>query len=290
MSIIHLQLLAIIFVTSLACALPGNFLILSGNALIVDAISHAILLGIVVMFLYIKNLYSPLLFVGAIIAALATVYITEFLHSTKLMKHDAAIGLTFPFLFSIAVILINQFARFVHLDTDAVLLGELAFTPFNHISLYGYNLGPVALWTMSSILIIQIVCIVLFYKELVITLFDPQLSQLMQYTPPIIRYLLMTLISISATGAFHTAGTILVIALIIIPPATAYLMTHSLYEMILLSCLVSLITATHGYLYAHIFNSSIAGSIATCNGILFGIIFTVKMIQQYLRNQQLPHR
>lgn len=278
MSIIHLQLLAIIFITSLACALPGNFLILSGSALIVDAISHAILLGIVIMFLIVKNIHSSCLFFGAIIAGLVTVSLTEFFVNTKLVKKDAAIGITFPFLFSIAVLLINQFANKIHLDIDAVLLGELAFAPFDRLFIYGIDIGPISLWHMSAILILQIIFIFLFYKELKITIFDKELATVIGYNPTAFHYALMTLTSISVIGAFHTAGTILVVALIIIPPASAYLITCKLHEMIILSCIISLIAATCGYAFAHMYNSSIAGSIAATNGCIFACFLAWKLL------------
>ena len=101
MTCMYAQLLLISIVTALACVLPGNFLILRGTALISDALSHAILFGIVVTFLIVGNIDSPLIFFGAIISGLFTVTMTEMLTKTGQLNHDAAIGLTFPFLFSI---------------------------------------------------------------------------------------------------------------------------------------------------------------------------------------------
>lgn len=286
MPIIQIQILAIIFLTSIACALPGNFLILSGTALIVDAISHAILLGIVVMFLITKNIHSPFLYIGAILSGLVTVTITELLISTKLIKKDAAIGLTFPFLFSIAVILINIFASNIHLDTDAILLGELAFAPFDRLIIYNTDIGPISLWIMGVIVIIQTIFVSLFYKELTLSIFDPHQAKILKYKPQLFHYMLMALASISIIGAFNTAGTILVVALIVIPPATAYLLSNHLTTMIPLSCIISLIASTIGYLCAHNYNSSIAGAIATTNGTIFGIILLAKKIYPMINFQR----
>ena len=277
--IMYIQLLIISIVTALACVLPGNFLILRGTALISDALSHAILFGIVVTFLMVHNNNSPLIFVGAIISGMVTVTITELLTKTGKINHDAAIGLTFPFLFSIAVLLINLFANNVHLDTDAVLVGELAFAPFNKLYLCGHDCGPVALWNMSIILCINIFCISYFYKELQLTTFDSTYAKIMRYNPTLFHYLLMLLTSITIVQAFHTTGTILVISFIVTPAATAFLLTKKLHEMIILSCLLAIIGVLAGFLIAHGLDSSIAGSITLANGLIFLLVMLNKKIR-----------
>ncbi|MEA2510996.1 MAG: manganese/zinc/iron transport system permease protein, partial [Thermomicrobiales bacterium] len=125
---IEIQLIAA--VTAAACALPGVFLVLRRMAMMSDAISHSILLGIVLAFFATENLNSPLLVVGAALTGVATVSLVEVLNRTGLVREDAAIGLVFPLLFSVGVILVSRYAGSVHLDIDAVLLGELAFAPF----------------------------------------------------------------------------------------------------------------------------------------------------------------
>jgi manganese/zinc/iron transport system permease protein len=281
MSLIYLQLIAISIITALACVIPGNFLVLRGTALMSDALSHAILFGIVVSFLIIGNIHSPYIFIGAIFSGIATVTITEMLTNTGTMYHDAAIGLTFPFLFSIAVILINLFANNVHLDTDAILLGELAFAPFSTWSLYGYDCGPIALWNMSIILCLNVSFVSFFYKELQLTTFDPVYAKIIGYHPGIFHYLLMIVTSITIIQAFNTIGTILVISLIITPAATAYLITEKLYEMIVISCLVAIIGVLLGFLSAHAYDTSIAGSISLANGSVFCLVM---MLHRYKPN------
>ena len=279
MPLIYLQLLLITIVTALACVIPGNFLILRGASLMSDALSHAILFGIVVTFLIVQDINSPLIFLGAIFSGILTVTVTEFLTWTGKINQDAAIGLTFPFLFSIAVILINLFASNVHLDTDAILLGELAFAPFSKFYVFGYDCGPTALWNMSIILGLNIACISYFYKELQLTTFDPVYAKVMRYNPTLFHYLLMILTSITIVQAFHTTGTILVISFIVTPAATAYLITNKLHEMIVMSCLLAIIAVLCGFLIAHACNSSIAGSITIANGLIFfGVMTTQKWI------------
>ncbi len=137
---IEIQLIASI--VAIACAIPGTFLVLRKMALISDAISHSILPGLVLGFFITHDLNSPLLIVMAALSGVITVVLVEFIQKTKLVKEDTAIGLVFPVLFSIGVIMIAKNANEVHLDTDAILLGELAFAPFDRVLVDGSDLGP----------------------------------------------------------------------------------------------------------------------------------------------------
>ncbi len=268
-SIVQLQILVIAILTSVACVLPGIFLVLRGVALMSDAISHAILLGITLMFFLVRRLDSPLLIVGAALAGLLTVVCTELLIQTQRLKKDAAIGLVFPLFFSIGVILISQYARNVHLDVDMVLLGELAFAPFNRLTINGVDIGPYALWAMSGVLLLNCTFVGLFYKELKLTTFDQCLAYTLGFSPVVLYYALMAVTSITAVCAFDVVGSIVVVALMIVPPSTAYLLSDRLSRMTKLSIIISSFTAISGYILAHCMDVSIAGSIATMSGLLF---------------------
>ena len=270
---LEIQLIAI--VTAVACALPGVYLVLRRMTLMSDAISHAILPGIVLAFFLTESLSSPLLILAAAGTGVLTVLFVELLQRTKLVKEDAAIGLTFPALFSIGVILISRFAGNVHLDMDAVLLGELAYAPLNRLAVFGYQLGPVSLYVMGGILVLNLVFIFLFYKELKLATFDASLAAALGFTPTLIHYGLMTLVSVTTVGAFDAVGSILVVALIAGPPATAYLMTDKLSRMLILSAVVGSVNAVGGYWLAYLFDVSIAGAIATVTLLVFGSVFLV---------------
>ncbi len=270
---IEIQLIAI--VTAVACALPGVYLVLRRMTLMSDAISHAILPGIVLAFFLTESLSSPLLILAAAGTGVLTVVFVELLQRTKLVKEDAAIGLTFPALFSVGVILISRFAGNVHLDMDAVLLGELAYAPLNRLEVFGYNIGPVSLYVMGTILLLNLIFILLFYKELKLATFDASLAAALGFTPTLIHYGLMTLVSVTTVGAFDAVGSILVVALIAGPPATAYLMTDKLSRMLILSAVVGGVNAVSGYWLAYLFDVAIAGAIATMTLLVFGIIFLV---------------
>ncbi len=268
---IEIQLIAA--VVAAACALPGVFLVLRRMALMSDAISHAILLGIVIAFFVTEDLASPFLVLAAAATGVLTVALVEALSRTGLVKEDAAIGLVFPVLFSIGVILISRYAGNVHLDTDAVLLGELAFAPFDRFEIFGSDIGPLSLYVMGGILLANLLFIVLFFKELKLATFDAGLAAALGFSPVLIHYGLMTLVSVTAVGAFNAVGSILVVALMVAPPAAAYLLTNNLSRMILFSVLIGVASAIGGYWAAHLLDASIAGSMATTAGILFALTF-----------------
>lgn len=268
---IEIQLIAI--VTAAACALPGTILVLRRMSMMSDAISHTVLLGIVIGFFVTEDLTSPFLVVGAAIVGVLTVALVSLLERTRLVKEDAAIGLVFPVLFSIAVILISRYAGDVHLDTDAVLVGELAFAPFDRFIVFGRDIGPRGLYLMLGILIINTLFITIFYKELKLTTFDTGLAAALGFAPALLHYGLMSLVSLTVVGAFDIVGSILVVALIVTPPAAAYLLTDDLGRMFGLSAFFGGLSALSGYWLAFSLDASIAGSIATMAGVLFAMVF-----------------
>jgi manganese/zinc/iron transport system permease protein len=269
MSGVQLDIQLIAAVTAAACALPGVFLVLRRMAMMSDAISHSILLGIVIGFFVVESTTSPLLIFFAAAVGLLTVVLVESLQRTGLVREDAAIGIVFPLLFSIGVILISKYAGNVHLDLDAVLLGELAFAPFDRLQVSGWDLGPKGLWVMGIILALNLVLVVAFFKELKLATFDPALAASLGFAPALLHYGLMSMVSVTAVGAFDAVGSILVVALMIGPPAAAYLLTDDLKRMIGLSVLIGVISSILGYWLAHWLDASIAGAIATMIGIVF---------------------
>jgi manganese/zinc/iron transport system permease protein len=266
---IEIQLIAAIVAG--ACCLPGVFLILRKMAMMSDAISHSILLGIVIAFFIFRDLNSPFLMIAAAATGLMTVYLVELIRKTALLKEDASIGIVFPLLFSLGVILVSRFAKNVHLDTDAVLLGELAFAPFHRFQFFGHDIGPKALYNMLIILLLNLSFIAIFFKELKLIIFDPELAQSLGFHPQLFHYILMGLVSLTAVGAFDAVGSILVVALMIGPPAAAYLLTQKLLPMLVFSLGSGFFCAISGYWVARWGDVSIAGSITTVIGLFFGL-------------------
>jgi len=205
----------------------------------------------------------------AALTGVITVVLVEVIQKTGLVKEDTAIGLVFPSLFSIGVILIAKNANDVHLDVDAVLLGELAFAPFDRLLISGMDMGPKSLWVMGIILIITLLLLFLFFKELKVSTFDKGLSAALGFSPFLMHYGLMSVSSITVVGAFDAVGAILVVAFMIAPAATAYLLTANLKKMLLLSILFGAFSAISGYWLAHVLDASISGSMTTVLGLLF---------------------
>jgi manganese/zinc/iron transport system permease protein len=285
---IEIQLIASI--VAIACAIPGTFLVLRKMALISDAISHSILPGLVLGFFITHDLNSPLLIIMAALSGVVTVVLVEFIQKTKLVKEDTAIGLVFPVLFSIGVIMIAKNANDVHLDTDAILLGELAFAPFDRFLVDGFDLGPKSLWIIGTILLITIGLLFAFFKELKISTFDAGLATALGFSPIMIHYGLMSVASITIVGSFDAVGAILVVALMIAPAATAYLLTDNLKRMLGLSVVFAVFSAIAGYWLAHWLDASISGSMTTILGFVFLMVYLFApkrgLISVLYRNKQ----
>lgn len=273
MSLAQIEIQVIAALVATACALPGVFLVLRRMAMMSDAISHTVLLGIVLAFFLTKSLTSPLLIAGAALMGVLTVSLVELLTRTQLVREDAAIGLVFPALFSIAILLITRFAGNVHLDVDAVLLGELAFAPFNRIQIFGVDAGPAGLYVSGGILALNLLFIAIFYKELKLATFDPALAAALGFAPGVLHYAFMTLVSVTAVGAFDAVGSVLVVAFMIAPPAAAYLLADRLSHMLIYAAAIGVLSAVSGYWLAYALDASIAGSMATMAGVIFLVCY-----------------
>ncbi len=271
----QLEIQLIAAVTAAACALVGAFLVLRKTALLSDAISHAILPGIVLAFFHTENLNSPLLLVAAAATGVLTVFLIEALGRTRLVKQDAAIALVFPALFSIGVVLISRYASGVHLDTDAVLLGDPAFSWIRRFEVGGRDLGPQSLWLMGAVLAMVLAFVTVFYKELKISTFDAALAGALGLAPAAVHYALMTLVSVVAVGAFDVVGSILVVGLMIAPPAAAWLLTDRLPVLLGLSVALGVVSAVAGYWLARGLDVSIAGAMAVMAGVVFAVCLAV---------------
>lgn len=263
----EIQLIAAL--TAAGCAIPGVFLVLRRMSMTSDSITHTILLGIVLAFFAVNDLSSPVLLFGAALMGTVTVWLTELLTKTRLVSEDSATGIVFPLLFSIAVILITRYAGSAHLDTDSVLLGELAFAPFDRMIVFGTDIGAKGLYISGGLLALNIIFVSVFFKELTVVSFDPVLAAVMGFSPAVIHYSLMTAASLTAVGAFESVGSVLVTAFMIAPAAAAYLLTDDLKQMLVLAVLIGASSGLLGYHTAMLFDVSIAGSMACWTGIFF---------------------
>ncbi len=254
-----------------ACALLGSFLILRRMAMMSDAISHAILPGLVAGYVLAQgpNLFAG--FLGASLAAAVTVTAVEALKRTRRVDAGAAIGIVFPAMFALGTVLVTWRFSDIHLDADAILFGNIEFVAFDTFVFNGQDLGPQSVWVMSGLCLLNLLFIGIFYKELKLTTFDAGLAAALGFSPAIVHYALMLVLSITSVGAFSAVGAVLVVALVIVPAATAYLLTDRLAVMIPLSVVIGAVAALIGYRVAIAVDASIAGAMVSAVGVLFGL-------------------
>jgi manganese/zinc/iron transport system permease protein len=257
---------------AITCAMIGCFLVLRKMAMLADAISHTVLLGIVGGFLITRSLEGPSLLIGAVVVGLLTALLVQVL-SGKGVQADAAIGVVFTSLFAVGVILLSVFAGNIHLDVDHALMGEITFIPWDTLEWNGMDLGPKAVWLLSFVFLVNLLIIVLFYKEFKISSFDPEMAVAIGIPVLFIHYLQMGMLSITTVASFDSVGAILVVAMLIVPASTAYLLTDKLLNMLFISAGIGVVSAIGGYYMATLLNVSIAGAMATSTGILFGFAF-----------------
>lgn len=270
-------------VIACSCALLGCFLVLRRLALVGDAVSHAVLPGIVIAFLLSgsREPFSMLLGAGAL--GLLTTLSIEFLQRTGRLQSDASIGLTFTALFALGVVLLNAFAGNVDLDQDCVLYGEIAYTPIDRwITASGWDLGPRAVWIAMPILVLVLLFVLLGYKELKLTTFDAGFATAVGLATAGWHYALMSMVSLVTVASFESVGAILVVALLVVPAATAQLLTQRLSHMLVLSCMFAVASTVGGYALAVWLDGSIAGAMATVAGLLFVLAVLVRN-QPHLR-------
>lgn len=256
----------------LSCGLIGVFLILRKMAMMSDAISHTVLLGIVCAYLVTKEVSGPAMLVGAILAGLLTAFLVQWLHSLDIQQ-EASIGIVFTTLFAIGVILIATSVGNAHLDVQHALMGEITFIPWNTTVLPLIGSVPKATVLLAFVFVVALIVIIAFYKEWKLTSFDPALAASLGIPVLFMHYVFMTLVSITTVASFDAVGAIMVVAMLITPASSAYLWTDRLSVMLLLSCAFGVISSVIGYFIALWLDTSISGSMAFATGILFLISF-----------------
>lgn len=269
-----IESLYILIITSLACAVLGVFLVLRRLSMVSDAISHSVLLGIVIGYFVTKDIGSVLLIIGASLFGVLTTVCIELLIKSKRVTEDASVGIIFPLFFSIAVILITRYARNVHLDTEVVLIGEIILAPLHRINFLGLSL-PKALVQMVFVLLINIVFIAVFFRKLKISSFDPVYAGVAGIAGAGLYYVFMALVSFTAVSAFESVGAILTISFFISPAASAYLISKDLKITILLAAVYAVVNSCIGYFLAVKFNVSMSGMCALVSGLTFMITIAV---------------
>lgn len=249
---------------AICCALAGCFLVLRRMSLLGDALSHSVLAGIAGTYLVTGSVEAIPMLIGALLAGIVTAVMTQFVHKHAGMPEDSSIGIVFTSLFAFGVVVVSQ-AEHVHLDLDCVLFGDLSFAGVNLRPAFGY-LWPDSFRTLVPALAITALMLFVFWKELRLTSFDPTLAVTLGFSATFMHYLLTTVVAVVTVSAMDVVG-LLVVALLIVPAATARLLTDKLSTMLWLACLIGVTSTTFGYLLALRWNSSAAGLTAVVAGV-----------------------
>jgi manganese/zinc/iron transport system permease protein len=259
--------------TATACCLLGPFLVLRRVALMGDAVSHAVLPGIVLAFLVFQTRAPLAVVLGAALFAVVCVLGIEALRATGLVAGDAAIGLVFPALFALGVLGIQRFADDIHLDLDSTIYGEIAFAPFRTTEILGVPFVR-SVVIMGVVAAINLALVAVLWKELKVTSFDPEYARTIGIPPRWLSRLLLIAVAVTAVTAFESVGAILVVTLLIVPAAAAYLLTDRLVAMVAIAVAVGWVSAVAGYAGAIRIDASIAGAM----GLVAAVVFALALV------------
>lgn len=256
--------------TAVCGGLLGAFLLLRNMSMIGDAISHAVLPGIVIAYLLSGSREALPMLLGAAAVGVLTTVIIEALYRKARLQSDAAIGITFTGMFALGILLISAFAGQIDLDQDCVLFGEIAYVPIDvWVTAGGLNMGPRAVWILGGLLLLILLLLTVGYKGLLITTFNAEYATALGISVTFWHYLLMSAVSVTTVVSFEVVGAILVVAFLIVPPATAYLLTQSIRPMLILTTLLGFGASLGGYYLAVAINGSIAGAMSVVAGVFF---------------------
>ncbi|MCX7877181.1 MAG: metal ABC transporter permease [Ignavibacteria bacterium] len=260
----------------ISCGLIGVYIMLRRMSLIGDALAHAVLPGIVIGFM-VAGKSELVMFTGAVVSGIITSVLIGFLSRNSIIKEDTSIGIIFTGAFALGILLISQL-KGVHLDLSSYLFGDIL----------GVSTGDLIL--SFTITLVIIICVILFYKQLLITSFDPTLAITIGIPVSVIHYGLMTLLSMSIVAGLQSVGVVLLVAMLITPAATAYLLTHSLKKILPLSVLIAVVASISGLFLSYHFNFSSGASIVLTAVMFFTVafIFSPKegLLIKYLRKKK----
>ena len=256
--------------TNVACALVGCYLVLRRMSLMGDAIAHAVLPGLVLAFVFSGSMSILPLFLGAAVVGLLTTFLTQTLHQYGRVPTDASMGVVFTSFFALGVVLLKRYITGVHFDVACVYEGSLSQAALDTFHFAGWEL-PRQLRTVLPVVLINLGVIGVLWKELKLSSFDPELSSSMGFSATMMHYLLMALVAVTTVASFEAVGSILVVAMLIVPPATAQLLCDRLGRMVLVACVFAVLSAVLGYWLAVHWNVAPAGAMAVVAGGMYGL-------------------
>lgn len=264
---------------AMACALPGCFLVLRKMSMMGDAISHAVLPGLATAFLVTGSRASLTMFLGAAVVGVLTAVFTQWISRFGNVDRGAAMGIVFTTLFALGLVLIRQAADRVDIDPSCVLYGAIELTPQDNLILLGY-LVPRAAIVVGTVFLLNLILILALFKEFRLSAFDSGLADTLGFSSQFLHYLLMVMVAVTTVASFEAVGSVIVIAMLIVPAATALLLTHRLGFVLALSCLFAAAAAFLGHLSAitaptwfGFQDTNTSGMMATMAGLLFLLVW-----------------
>jgi manganese/zinc/iron transport system permease protein len=269
MGSLSLWVILVGILASVGCSLVGCFLVLRRMSLLGDAISHAVLPGIAVGFIFSGSIHGAGIFLGALATGMLTAYLTQTLSRAVKVAEDASLGVVFTSLFALGVVLMHQQ---VDLDPGCVLYGEIQYTDLQKVPFLGMNI-PEPVIQLSGMLIVVLFIIIVLWKEWKLASFDPELATALGFRANLLHYILMAITAGMTVAAFRSVGSILVVAMLIVPAATAQLLTHRLSTMLVVASLLGSFASVSGYALAVHWNTSVAGMMAVATGAVFLLTF-----------------
>lgn len=277
-----LSVLLLALTTALTCALPGTFLVLRGQSMLVDALSHAVLPGIVIGAIVSGSTHSPLMTLIATVCGLIVVIGADRLKGSGLLAGDANQGAIYPALFALGVLLLSTRLSNVHICADTVLVGDLNLMalPTEHVALGRFDMGPRMMWILLGVAVVNAAFMAVTYRVLQASTFDRDFAVVSGMPVKIVDTVFMILVALTVVTAFNVAGAILVIALMVVPAATALLFSRSLPVMLASSLGVAVASAVGGFLIAWLADVPTTPTMAFVDGLIFVAFMGVKEIRR----------
>ncbi|MEM7560619.1 MAG: metal ABC transporter permease [Planctomycetota bacterium] len=269
----ELWALAIAVVTAISCALCGSLLVVNRQSMVSEALSHAVLPGLALAFFLLRDYNSPWLLISAAAGGMLMIWLTELLRSTRVVDSDASLGIVFAGMFSLGILFVTNLLRNTHFHADCVLEGNLVLAPFDRLRWSKVDLGPRDWWLMSGIVAVQLVFILACYKELKAMLFDPQLAGRFGLRPKLVEMIWLSVVSLTTVAAFNVAGSILIVGLMIAPPAAAFLLTQRLSDLLIVAVALAVLSAIAGFLVSLPMEIAPTGPVASCAGLVFLLVY-----------------
>ncbi len=257
-------------------ALLGSYLLLQKNALVSDAISHAVLPGIVIAFMISGQKASFYLLLGAAVSGIVLSQVILWLQTKAKMQKDAAIGLSYTFMFALGLLLMSLFVKDVDLDADCVLFGEIAYVPIDLISIPSIGYIPRAISHLIPSLVLTASVLVFCRKAFFLSTFNPGFSTAIGINTSRWQSVLLAMVAVYTVMAFELVGAIMVVSFMIIPPSTALLFSKKLSTMLWLSSLFGAFSVVVGYALAKSLNISITGTMVVVSGFVLFLCVLLK--------------